>query len=136
MGLAARWPHAAALGSKLGSTVTRCWARAWLARLRLCPEYGCAGAGMRVEFQRERGCASDRAIASSCWREASRHRSRGNPEVEPVRRGWPPRSIPAANTRFTQRRADARLARQAVKGEACEGPGTRWAVLRPALAGS
>ena len=58
--------------------------------------------------------------------------------------GWPAdklvldasERITSANKQFTRRRADARLARQAVKEVACEGPGTRGAVLRPALAGS
>ena len=64
-------------------------------------------------------------------RECRAHLSRmvpGGPGHQPL--------LTAANTSFTLRRADARLARQAVKGVACEGPGTRYAVLRPALAGS
>ena len=48
----------------------------------------------------------------------------------------PARTRPTANKQFTRRRADARLARRAVKGVAYERPGTRCAVLRPALAGS
>ena len=47
-----------------------------------------------------------------------------------------PAARTSANKQFTRRRADARLARRAGKEVDWERPGTRCAVLRPALAGS